>query len=58
MGEPAGVENEENRQLRAILYEWYRMFVTFRKEGTEGAVLLDRTFVLLQKKMKEEKQKI
>lgn len=33
----------ENAALRELLREWYGLFAPVRREGTEGAQLLDRT---------------
>lgn len=33
----------ENEALRSLLREWYELFAPVRREGTEGARLLDRT---------------
>lgn len=38
---------EENRLLRGLLREWHGMFVHCRREGTEGADLIDRTGAML-----------
>ena len=50
MGEPliVGADLEENRLLRALLHEWHGMFVHCRRDGTEGADLIDRTGLMLQ----------
>ena len=34
---------KENAALRSLLGEWYALFAPVRREGTEGARLLDRT---------------
>ena len=34
---------KENAALRSLLREWYELFAPVRREGTEGARLLDRT---------------
>ena len=34
---------KENEVLRALLAEWHEMFVPVRRNGTEGAALIDRT---------------
>jgi len=39
---------EERRLLAALLREWYEMFAPCRREGTEGASLIDRTALMLQ----------
>jgi hypothetical protein len=39
---------EERRLLAALLREWYEMFAHCRREGTEGANLIDRTALMLQ----------
>lgn len=33
----------ENAALRALLGEWYELFAPVRRDGTEGARLIDRT---------------
>lgn len=39
--------NKENRLLRELLREWHGMFVHCRRDGTEGADLIDRTGAML-----------
>lgn len=39
---------DENRLLRALLHEWHGMFAHCRRDGTEGADLIDRTGLMLQ----------
>lgn len=37
----------ENELLRGLLMEWHGMFIHCRRDGTEGADLLDRTGAML-----------
>ncbi len=49
---------DENAALRALLREWYELFAPVRREGTEGARLLDRTAQALVLRSSEKRTKV
>ena len=38
----------ENEALRKLLAQWFDMFAVVRRDGTEGAILIDRTKTALE----------